>query len=416
MRNLRVNPDRIAADLAALAAITEPGQPWTRRSFTPRFVQGRAWLADAFNRAGLAVSTDAGGNLIGTRKGSGTAGTIMIGSHSDTVPSGGRFDGVAGVVIALEIARMLEERGIRLRHDLQVVDFLAEEVSAFGVSCIGSRAMAGVLPDDWLGLTHDGRDLGQAIRDMGGNPDAAQARTDIRAFLELHIEQGPVLEGSGTALGLVTAIAGIERLEIVLTGRADHAGTAPMGARADALVAAARLITDLDAEATARAARAHFTATVGEFAIQPGAANVVPSQARMLIDARAADREAMLDFLAWVDRRLTDLPPGISASTRLLSDNLPTPMDADLVARLAAAADRIGASHRMMVSGAGHDAAFVARIAPAAMVFVPCAGGRSHCPEEWAEADDMALGAEVIAQAIIDLDETTERTDTCAAS
>ena len=277
MNNLRVNPGRIAADLAALAAITDPDRPWTRRAFSPRFDEGRAWLARRLAEAGLAVATDAGGNLLGRRRGRGGAGTILLGSHSDTVPDGGRFDGVAGVVVALEVARMLAERGHVLRHDLCIADFLAEEVSVFGVSCIGSRAMAGVRPEGWLTLEHQGRSLAQAIRDVGGDPAADARATDLRAFFELHIEQGPVLEDGRIDIGLVTAIAGITRVEIVLTGRPDHAGTAPMDRRADALVAAAALVTAIAAEARGLAAGgAHFTATVGEFSITPGAANVVP--------------------------------------------------------------------------------------------------------------------------------------------
>ena len=405
MRNLRVRPDRISADLRALAAITDPDRPWTRRAFSPRFDDGRRWLAARFAEAGLAVTTDAGGTLLGRRQGTAGAGTILVGSHSDTVPDGGRFDGVAGVVVALEVARMLDERGHVLRHDLAVADFLAEEVSVFGVSCIGSRAIAGVLPETWLTLQYEGRSLAQAMRDVGGDPAQSARMDDVRAFLELHIEQGPVLGTTGTDLGLVTAIAGITRVEIVLTGRPDHAGTAPMDGRADALVAAAALVTDIDAEARARVARgAHFTATVGEFAMTPNAANVVPGRVRLLIDARAVDRAEMEGFLRWVEGRAAHLPPGIAAETRVLSDNPPVPMDAGLVATLEAAADRCGASHRRMASGAGHDAAFLARIAPAAMVFVPCRDGRSHCPEEWAEIDDIALGAEVMAEAILALD------------
>ena len=406
MRNLRVSPARIAADLDALAAITDPGRPWTRRAFSPRFDQGRAWLRARFEAAGLDVALDAGGNLIGTRPGSDPgAGTILLGSHSDTVPDGGRFDGVAGVIVALEVARMLDEQGIGLRHDLAVVDFLAEEVSVFGVSCIGSRSMAGVLPPDWLGLEHDGRRLEQALRDVGGDAQASARRNDIRAFLELHIEQGPVLEQAGLDLGIVTAIAGIARIEIVLTGRPDHAGTAPMDRRADALVAAAALVTAIDTEAQARASGAgHFTATVGEFTIDPGAANVVPGRVRLLIDARAEDPATITDFLAWVNAQLTALPAGITAQSRLLSDNRPTPMDPGLIAALEAAAAACGASHRRMVSGAGHDAAFIAKIAPAAMIFVPSRDGRSHCPEEFSETGDIALGAEVMAQTVITLD------------
>ena len=406
MRNLRVSADRIGADLDAMAAITDPGQPWTRRAFSPRFDQGRDWLAARFAEAGLAVSLDAGGNLIGTRPGTDPdAGTIMLGSHSDTVPDGGRFDGVAGVIAALEVARALDEQGIRLRHNLQVVDFLAEEVSVFGVSCIGSRAMAGVLPADWLALTHEGRSLGQAIRDVGGDPDASALRGDIRAFMELHIEQGPVLEAEGLDLGIVTAIAGIERIEIVLTGRPDHAGTAPMDRRADALVAAAALVTAIDTEAQARAqGPGHFTATVGEFSIEPGAANVVPGRVRMLIDARAEARPQMEDFLRWIETRLTSLPQGVTAQSRLLSDNRPTPLDEGLAKQLDVASASCGACHRRMVSGAGHDAAFVAKIAPSVMIFVPSRDGRSHCPEEFSTTAGIALGAEVLADSVITLD------------
>ena len=406
MRNLRVNADRIGADLDALAAITDLGRPWTRRAFSPRFDQGRDWLRTRFAQAGLRVALDAGGNLIGTRPGTDPdAGTILLGSHSDTVPDGGRFDGVAGVIVALEVARMLDEQGIQLRHTLEVVDFLAEEVSVFGVSCIGSRAMAGVLPDDWLGLIHEGRSLDQAIRDVGGDPTARARRDDIRAFLELHIEQGPVLEAEGLDLGIVTAIAGIERIEIVLTGRPDHAGTAPMDRRADALVAAAALVTAIDAEAQARAQGPdHFTATVGEFSIEPGAANVVPGRVRMLIDARAEARPEMEEFLRWIEDRLTALPDGITAESRLLSDNRPTPMNEGLIKQLEVASTNCGASHRRMVSGAGHDAAFVAQIAPSIMIFVPSRDGRSHCPEEFSTAPSIALGAEVIADAVIALD------------
>ena len=204
MRNLRVSETRIGADIAALAAITDPGQPWTRRAFSPRFDEGRAWLATRFAEAGLSVTTDAGGNLLGTRRGTGDCGTILLGSHSDTVPDGGRFDGVAGVIVALEVARMLSERGLSLRHDLCVADFLAEEVSVFGVSCIGSRAMAGVRPPEWLSLTHQGRTLEQALSDVGGDAKISAQRHDIKAFFELHIEQGPLLEHENLPIGAVT--------------------------------------------------------------------------------------------------------------------------------------------------------------------------------------------------------------------
>lgn len=404
MRNRMVSEARIGADIEALALLTEPERPWTRRSFTPMFDRGRDLLRVAFAEAGLSVLTDEGGNLIGRRPGSEPGrGTILIGSHSDTVPEGGRFDGVAGVIAALEVARALDDAGITLRHDLAVVDFLAEEVSGFGVSCIGSRAMAGIMPPEWLAREWQGRSLGAAIASVGGRPEAlgAALHGPLAAYIELHIEQGTVLEREAVDLGLVGAIAGITRIEITVTGRPDHAGTTPMDSRDDALVTAAALVGRVrDEGARPREAR-HFTATVGEFEIAPNAANVIPGQARLLIDARAELRADMEAFIAWA-KALAETTQG--AEARVISDNPPVAMDATLLAALAQAADDSGISHRPMTSGAGHDAAYMARLGPAAMVFVPSKDGRSHCAEEWTEIGDIAQGAEVMARAVIALD------------
>lgn len=405
MRNRIVSDARIGADIDALAAITEPGRPWTRRSFTPMFDRGRDWLRDAFARAGLTVTTDAGGNLIGRCAGADPGrGTILLGSHSDTVPDGGRFDGIAGVLTALEVARALDEAGITLTHDLAIVDFLAEEVSGFGVSCIGSRAMAGIMPPEWLAREWQGRTLWDGIASVGGIPEALgqPLHGPLKAYLELHIEQGTVLEREGTALGLVRAIAGITRIEITVQGRPDHAGTTPMDVRDDALVTAAALVGRIREEGARLRDGRHFTATVGEFEITPNAANVIPGHVRMLIDARAEVREDMEAFIAWT-QALAEAAPG--ATARVISDNPPVPMDADLLAALATAANAGGVSHRPMTSGAGHDAAYMARLGPAAMVFVPSKDGRSHCAEEWTEIAQIAEGAEVIAHAIIALDQ-----------
>ena len=410
--NLPVDPARIADVIDGLAAITESGKPYTRRAFTALFPSGRTFLDEKFKAAGLETRIDAAGNLVARRPGKKPGlGTIMLGSHSDTVPDGGRYDGIAGVAVALEVARALADRGIELDHDLEVVDFLAEEVSIFGVSCIGSRGMAGVLPEDWLSRTSGGLTLEQGIRDVGGEPAriAAEARRDIAAFLELHIEQGPVLETEKLDIGVVTAIAGITRIEIIVEGRADHAGTTPMGSRADALAAAARLVTGIEALAKSLSAGpGHFTATVGEFSIEPNAANVVPSRARLLIDARAEERATMDVFAASVERLAAEIAreTGAAIATpRRISDNMPTPGDPLVLDVLDAACDAAGASHRRMASGAGHDTAFMAKVTRAAMIFVPCLGGRSHAPEEFAEIDDIALGAAVLLNAVIQLDE-----------
>ncbi|HEY9013175.1 MAG TPA: Zn-dependent hydrolase [Devosia sp.] len=408
-RNTPIHPSRIAGDIDGLAAITEPDRPWTRRAFTPTFLKGRDWLAARFEDAGLRTHIDAAGNLIGSRAGTGAKpGTIMLGSHSDTVPDGGRFDGIAGISAALEVARALKDQHVTLDHDLEIVDFLAEEVSIFGVSCIGSRGMIGLRPDDWLDREAHDFTLRQAIAEVGGRPAVAMHRDDIRAFLELHIEQGPVLETGELDIGVVTAIAGITRIEVIIEGRADHAGTTPMGSRRDALVAAAHLVVDIEHLGIELSkGDTHFAATVGEFSMEPNAANVVPSSVRLLIDARAEDRANMDRFLAhlqegvdWLvaEKAVTIAPP------RIISDNQPTPLDELVQRTLDQSCDAVGARHRRMASGAGHDAAWMARVTRSGMIFIPCLGGRSHAPEEFAKTEDIALGAAVLLEAVKRLD------------
>ena len=407
--NSPVRADRIGADIDALAAITEPERPWTRRAFTPMFLEGRKWLEKAMQDAGAITRIDAAGNLVGTIPGKRPElGTIMLGSHSDTVPDGGRFDGVAGVVVALEVARALRDQGVVLEHTLEVVDFLAEEVSIFGVSCIGSRGMSGTRPAEWLSRSSDGLTLEQGILQVGGDIGMGAAREDIKAFLELHIEQGPVLQDEKLDVGVVTAIAGITRIEIIVTGRADHAGTTPMGSRKDALTTAAWIALGVEELGKALAGGpAHFAATVGEFEMTPNAANVVPARVRMLIDARAELRDDMERFIDELDKGVAAIAEktGVTVSVpRIVSDNQPTACDPGLLDVLDAACETVGARHRRMASGAGHDTAWMARITRAAMIFVPCTDGRSHSPDEFASTDDIALGAAVLLDAVQALD------------
>lgn len=408
-RKLPVNGVRLWADLTALGQLTEPDRPYTRRSFTPMFQSGRQWLARRFAEAGLAVRLDAAGNLIGRLAGGDpTAPTIMLGSHSDTVPSGGRFDGIAGVLAGLEVARTLRGAGSELRHALEVVDFLAEEPSDYGLSCIGSRAMAGLLTPQMLGHRNGvGETLGSAMDRIGANVsrlDGAR-RDDIAAYFELHIEQGCVLEETGTDLGIVTGIVGVTRLEIRFTGRADHAGTTTMHQRRDAALAAAATIMAVAEQAHRRAAmrRGHFVATVGVLDIAPNAANVVPGEARLVVDIRAEDDDLTRGFLTELDGATL----AIAAKSRvertgwtLFSAAKPAPCAPALRQLLRASADRQGYSSLAMASGAGHDAAFISLVAPSAMLFIPCRDGRSHTPEEWAEPDALAAGASVLWEAV----------------
>lgn len=411
--NLPIDGRRLWDDLMRLAEITDPSKPFTRRSFSPLFDEGRLWLRQRFEAAGLETRIDAAGNLFG--RGQGTdpqAGTILIGSHSDTVPSGGRFDGPAGVLAALEIVRSLSDAGVALRHTVEVVDFLAEEPSEFGLSCIGSRGMAGVLDGRMLAYADpSGEELSHAIDRVGGTVTALATakRNDIAAFFELHIEQGLVLQDSGNDVGIVTSIVGITRIEIVFRGSADHAGTTPMHLRRDAFTPAAKTAVFVDRiarELTARNAGL-FVATIGIVSVEPGASNIVPREARIVIDARSEHRTLMDEFLVLLDvetGRFAAESRTERTSFARLSDTNPTACDPGLRGILRESANALGFSSMDIASGAGHDAAFVARIAPAAMLFIPCRDGKSHAPEEWAEPDAVAAGTAVIAEAVLRFD------------
>jgi beta-ureidopropionase / N-carbamoyl-L-amino-acid hydrolase len=411
--NARIDRDRLWTDIIALGEITDPARPYTRRSFSALFLEGRNWLAQRFRDAGLSAHIDVAGNLIGRCEGTDPAlGTIVIGSHSDSVPSGGRFDGMAGIIAGLAIARHLHAHGIALRHSLEVIDFLAEEPSEYGISCVGSRALAGMLSPANLALRNkQDETLETALTRMGGDPSRLEGavRTDLAAAFELHIEQGPVLEAKELDIGIVTSIVGITRIEITFQGTAGHAGTTPMTLRRDPLIAAAGLIGWISNTAAMFAARerGHFVATTGIVEVLPNASNVIPKTARMVIDARSEDRELMEEFCRALDRQSLTAASAANVD-RLgfdrLSDSMPAACDPALRSLIRDAAGALACSSMEMASGAGHDTAFMSLIAPAAMVFIPCKGGRSHTPEEWTTVDQLAIGTEVMLDAVLRFD------------
>lgn len=422
--NLQPDADRLWADIMAMSEITDPARPHTRRSFTPLFLEGRAWLAQRFAEAGLTTRIDAAGNLIGRIEGRNPSlGVIAVGSHSDTVPSGGRFDGIAGVATGLEIARALRDSGTRLDHTLEVIDFLAEEPSEYGLSCVGSRGMSGSLDGKMLDLVEPGGEtLRDALRRVGSDPDQlGQAkRNDVQAFLELHIEQGVVLKSQSLDIGVVTSIVGIRRIEIAFEGEADHAGTTPMHLRRDALVAAANTVAAVAriAQQLDREDSGYFVATVGILTVEPSASNIVPGRCRLVVDARATDPALTKRFVALLDRESEATAEAarvrrIAFST--LSDGAPVACDPDLQAALRKAADDLGLRQTDLPSGAGHDAAFMSRICRSAMVFVPCRAGKSHTPEEWADRDAVAAGAAVILRTVEVLDRSLQKSKSGAA-
>jgi N-carbamoyl-L-amino-acid hydrolase len=352
--------------------------------------------------AGLQTRVDEGGNLLGVRAGTDPSlKPIVIGSHSDTVTGGGRFDGMVGVLAAIEVARCL--RDTALRHTLEVVDFLAEEPTDFGISTIGSRAMAGALTPEMLALRSDDRSLADAITSVGGNPSPPSApRADVALYLELHIEQGPVLESEGLHLGVVTAITGITRFRIVLTGRPDHAGTMPMHLRRDALACASEIVLALERLWQDSAG----VGTVGRLHVSPNATNVVPGSVELLAEMRSVDAAALAaraeQFAQAAEAIATRRQ--LTASVTRLSHEEPVPISESIQSTLAAILESLGHPPRHLPSYAGHDANQIAKIAPIGMLFVPSKSGRSHCPEEWTDLADIALGAQVLGEAVLRFD------------
>jgi len=412
---ITINSDRLWSRMEALSRFTDPAKPWTRRAFDNQFAQGRGWLKEEFKAAGLSVEVDAGGNLIGRTPGTGRGlGALVAGSHSDTVPAGGRFDGMLGLLAALEAAQSIREQQVSLVHPLEVVDFLAEEPSDFGISCIGSRSWAGVLAASDLERSLPSHvTLASAIESAGGSAErlgkAIRSQDSVSAYVELHIEQGLVLAERKAEIGVVTAIVGIRRHEVTVEGRADHAGTTPMSLRRDALVGAAGFIRAVDELARLQPSQSpYLVATVGKLSVEPNAINAVPGSVRMILEARSTDETALLQFEHELWRRtegeLDDR--GLRLTRSLLSQTLPTACSPLIQSTIEEASMAAGFNSTRLPSGAGHDGVFVARIAPMGMIFVPCREGRSHTPEEWAEPGDCANGARVLAETLILLDKS----------
>ncbi len=413
---ITINSGRLWTRIEALSRFTDPAKPWTRRAFDVQFAHGRTWLAEEFKAAGLSVEIDLGGNLIGRTPGTGRGlGALVAGSHSDTVPAGGRFDGMLGLLAALEAAQSMREQQVSLVHPLEVVDFLAEEPSDFGISCVGSRSWAGVLTaSDLARNLPSNLTLASAIDSVGGSAErlcdqAIRNQDSVSAYVELHIEQGLVLAERKAEIGVVTAIVGIRRHEVTIEGRADHAGTTPMSLRHDALVGAAGFIRAVDELARLRPAESpYLVATVGKISVEPNAVNAVPGSVSMILETRSTDEATLLSFEQELWRRIEDelQPRGLRLARSLLSQTLPTACSPLIQSAIEKASMAAGFRSTRLPSGAGHDGVFVARIAPMGMIFVPCREGRSHAPEEWAEPADCANGARVLAETILLLDRT----------
>ena len=412
--SIKINKKRVQQRLDKLSKFTIPERPWTRRAFTDDYASARKWLIKEMKSAGLVIRLDAGGNLIGTIKGSNSKlGIIASGSHIDTVMGGGRYDGMLGVVAALEAAQSIYESGIQLNHTLEIIDFLSEETSDYGISCIGSRAMSGNLSNKDLQFTNtSGENLGQAIKRIGGNPKKLNAplrsKNELTAYLELHIEQGRIIETSNKQIGVVTNIVGILRYEITISGRADHSGTTPMHLRQDALVGASKFIEKINSLAkTFQRTQGHLVATVGKLSVLPNATNVVPGEVRLSLEIRSDNKKRLNNFLntmiKWSKIKI-DKQEQLQIKYQPLSVSNPIFFADTVINKVANSATSLGLSWMKIKSGAGHDAGYMASLCPAGMIFIPCFDGRSHCPEENITIKDAINGASVLTHALLLLD------------
>jgi allantoate deiminase len=396
-----VRAEQVVGRCRELAAVSEEPGRLTRRFATPAMARANALVAGWMTAAGLAVRLDAAGNLVGHLPGSDPgAGTLLLGSHLDTVRDAGAFDGPLGVLVAVACVDRLRAEGTRLPFAVDVLGFCDEEGLRYGTAYLGSRAVAGSFDPALLELVDDdGVALGVALRDFGGAPDdvadVSRRGERLLGYCEVHIEQGPVLEGRDVPVGVVSAIAGATRAELEFAGRAGHAGTVPMDARRDAACAAAEWV--LAVEAAARRAPP-LVATVGRFEARPGAPNVVPGAAIASLDVRHADdavRAAAVAELQDEARRI-GAARGVEVAWREVMSAPAVAADAALTEALSTAVAGRGLPVVTLTSGAGHDGVALSALTGIAMLFVRCAGGISHHPDESVQEADVAVALDVL--------------------
>jgi len=404
---LRVNVARLKRDLGELGAIGGTAQGGVSRpSFSDADMQARRWLVERITAAGMEAHVDAAGNIVGRWQSGSPA--VLVGSHIDSVPDGGKFDGALGVLAGLECLRRIKEEGIRLRHPLELVAFTDEE-GAFG-GFFGSYAFTGVLRGEEIPKAKDSKGLrivdamARHGMDAMQAPKASRNPKDIRAYVELHIEQGPVLEARQIPIGVVDAIVGIHRYGITFRGRADHAGPTPMPDRKDALLGASDLVLK-GRELALKAGSPASRITVGVVQLTPGVANIVPAAAYLTYEIREQSAE-LLRLLAQRSQALAaDIGRtwGLEVSVETILQIDPVPLAEEVKAAIAAAAQELGLQQLRMPAMAGHDAQVVGRVAPAGMIFVPSQDGRSHSPLEFTADEDVERGANVLLLTLLKL-------------
>ncbi len=405
---LRVNGVRIESRIKELAKYgrDEAGHGY-RVAYTQGDVEGRAWFMELMKKAGLEVSIDTGGNILGKRAGK-KAGlkSIAFGSHIDMVPDGGNYDGTLGSLSALEVIEILNENKITTNHPLEVIIFANEEGGL-----IGSRAMAGNMTAAGLQQkSQSGLLMAEGIKTIGGDPDRIQECIrkpgDFHAFVELHIEQGGTLEKENLQIGVVEGIVGIVDWEVTVEGFANHAGTTPMALRQDALLAASKLVVMVNE--VIKSYPGGQVGTVGKISAWPGAYNVVPGKVTLGLEIRDLSADKIEQLFGEIEKRATTLAAETKTKIRFerqASAVKPALTDKRLQQQIDTAAKALGLTTKFMPSGAGHDTQQMASLAPVAMIFVPSVSGISHSPNEYTKAEDMTNGANVLLQTILAIDQ-----------
>ena len=405
----RIDPDRLRALLDAVNAYGRNPDTggFNRIGYSDADMAVRGWFAETLAADGLAVRTDAVANVFG-RFGPAGAPCVMAGSHLDTVPEGGAFDGALGVCVALECVRAIRDAGLTPSRPIEVVAF-AEEEGRFG-GMLGSQAVSGQVAEGWVerATDSDGMRLADALRAQGLDPAAvpraAWAPGSVRAYLELHIEQGPTLGDAGTSVGIAHSVSGVCNLAVRLEGRANHSGTTPMNLRADAFAGLAAVGAAVP-EIVATAGTDQSRVTIGRVVLEPNFPHTIPGLAEFSVILRDTDEAAMRRLDAAMRERIADAAAanGLRCHIAMMSWLPPVALDAGLAALMHEEAARIGVDAIAMASGAGHDAQTMQALCPSALVFVPSRAGISHAPQEWTDWADIENGAAVMLAALMRL-------------
>jgi len=403
---LRVNGQRIMDHIVALAEFGKNPQGGVSRvAYSDADKQGREYVRGLMRDARLEVKIDAAGNLIGRRAGSGSnLAPLLMGSHVDSVPEGGNYDGVVGSMGAIEVAQTLAENNVTLRHPFEVVIFQNEEGGL-----IGSRAMDGELTEKELDLvSRSGKTIREGIKFIGGDPErlaeVRRRKGDIAAYLELHIEQGGILDTEKINIGVVEGIVGINWWDVTIEGFANHAGTTAMNNRQDALLAAAKFIEAVNRVVTSVPGRQ--VGTVGRINALPGAPNVIPGKVVLSLELRDLDgaKIKMLYDRVYAEAQSIAAASKTKFDFKEINVNIPAPTDPRIRSVISESARALGLSTKSMPSGAGHDAQDMARLGPVGMIFIPSVGGISHSPREFSHPSDITNGANVLLHTLLKLD------------